>query len=125
MRHHAWHRGLMMLEEEVEKIPAFTNNPLLLQILQPTPTNMQLITMNNLILLYSKLSEFDQYQAVWKRRAYFEETSKAIEYYNEGLDFNVKFGYFRNMIFVRTATFQFMDFENFKNVGNVFLMFAR
>ncbi|KAK6104161.1 FAT domain family protein [Brugia pahangi] len=84
MRHHAWHRGLMMLEEEVEKIPAFTNNPLLLQILQPTPTNMQLITMNNLILLYSKLSEFDQYQAVWKRRAYFEETSKAIEYYNEG-----------------------------------------
>ncbi|EJD75551.1 FAT domain-containing protein [Loa loa] len=84
MRHHAWHRGLLILEEEAEKIPAFTNNPLLLQILQPTPTNMQLVTLNNLILLYSKLSEFDQYQAIWKRRAYFTETSKAIEYYNEG-----------------------------------------
>uniref|UniRef100_A0A0R3RGM5 Non-specific serine/threonine protein kinase n=1 Tax=Elaeophora elaphi TaxID=1147741 RepID=A0A0R3RGM5_9BILA len=84
MRHHAWHRGLMMLEEEAVKIPAFINNPLLLQISQPTPTNMQLITLNNLILLYSKLSEYDQYQAVWKRRAYFEETSKAIEYYNGG-----------------------------------------
>ncbi|VDK69125.1 unnamed protein product, partial [Onchocerca ochengi] len=84
MRHHAWHRGLMMLEEEAAKIPAFTNNPLLLQISQPALTDMQLITLNNLILLYSKLSEFDQYQAVWKRRAYFKETSKAIGYFNEG-----------------------------------------
>ncbi|KAM3719228.1 Transformation/transcription domain-associated protein [Dirofilaria immitis] len=84
MRHHAWHRGLMMLEQEAAKIPTFTNNPLLLQILQPSLTNMQLVTLNSLILLYSKLSEFDQYQAIWKRRAYFEETAKAIEYYNEG-----------------------------------------
>ncbi|CAG9537664.1 unnamed protein product [Cercopithifilaria johnstoni] len=84
IRHHAWHRGLMILEDEAAKIPPFTNNSLLLQILQPAPTNMQLITLNNLILLYSKLSEFDQYRAIWKRRAYFEETSKAIEYYNEG-----------------------------------------
>ncbi|VDK71443.1 unnamed protein product [Litomosoides sigmodontis] len=84
MKHHAWHRGLLILEDEAAKIPAFTNSSSLLQILQPPPTNMQLITLNNLVLLYSKLSEFDQYQAIWKRRAYFEETSKAIEYYNEG-----------------------------------------
>lgn len=44
------------------------------------------MTLNNLIILYSKLSEYDQYQAIWKRRAYFAETSKAIEYYNEGSD---------------------------------------
>lgn len=43
MRHRAWHRGLMMLEEEAEKIPAFTGNPVLLQIFQPEPINMQLV----------------------------------------------------------------------------------
>ncbi|KAL3994636.1 FAT domain family protein [Acanthocheilonema viteae] len=84
IRHRAWHRGLMILEDEAAKIPAFTNNLFLIQISQPALTNMQMTTLNNLILLYSKLSEFDQYQAIWKRRAYFEETSKAIEYYNEG-----------------------------------------
>ncbi|VDP13889.1 unnamed protein product [Onchocerca flexuosa] len=101
MRHHAWHRALMMLEEEAAKIPAFTNNPLLLQISQPALTDMQLITLNNLILLYSKLSEFDQYQAIWKRRAYFKETSKAIEYYNEGLDFYAALMLFIQSDFVR------------------------
>lgn len=40
-------------------------------------------------MLYSKLSEFDQYQAAWKRRAYFELTSKALDLYSEGKFFKI------------------------------------
>ncbi|VDM94952.1 unnamed protein product [Thelazia callipaeda] len=84
IRHCAWHRGLLMLEEDASDISPFANNEALRQFSRVDRTNTQLVTLNNLIICYSVLSEFDQYYAVWKKRAYFNDTSKAIEYYNKG-----------------------------------------
>lgn len=66
MRHRAWHRGLMLLEDEASKIPAFTNNSTLLQVLQPAPTNMQLVCGKILVLLsFWNFKQFASFSAIY------------------------------------------------------------
>uniref|UniRef100_A0A915BXE0 FAT domain-containing protein n=2 Tax=Parascaris univalens TaxID=6257 RepID=A0A915BXE0_PARUN len=82
--HRAWHRGLMLLEREALTVPRLVSSPAFLELRAPQLVSEQLAVLDSLSEMYSDLAEWDQHETIWQRRAYFEQTSKAISLMNQG-----------------------------------------
>uniref|UniRef100_A0A0N5ASH3 Non-specific serine/threonine protein kinase n=1 Tax=Syphacia muris TaxID=451379 RepID=A0A0N5ASH3_9BILA len=82
--HHAWHRGIMLLENDILSMPKMLGNEQILELFPSPHFVHQLATMDSLKELYEELDEEDQLEALWNRRAYYEGTTNAISLCNQG-----------------------------------------
>ncbi|VDM67366.1 unnamed protein product [Strongylus vulgaris] len=77
--YHTWHRGILLLENQALCIPRMLNNASCMQQTLDPVLQEQLDVLDYLRSLYSELAEFDQYAAVWNRRAFTVDTGDVEE----------------------------------------------
>ncbi|KIH63897.1 hypothetical protein ANCDUO_05800 [Ancylostoma duodenale] len=76
--YHAWHRGILLLENQALRIPRMLENPVYMQQIIDPVLQEHLDVLDYLRSLYSELAELDQYAAVWSRRALTADTVKML-----------------------------------------------
>ncbi|EYC15392.1 hypothetical protein Y032_0037g3495 [Ancylostoma ceylanicum] len=76
--YHAWHRGILLLENQALRIPRMLENPAYMQQMIDPVLQEHLDVLDYLRSLYSELAELDQYAAVWSRRALTADTVKML-----------------------------------------------
>ncbi|ETN74773.1 hypothetical protein NECAME_03905, partial [Necator americanus] len=76
--YHAWHRGILLLENQALCIPRMLDNPACIQLPLDPLLQERLDVLDYLRSLYSELAEFDQSAAVWSHRALTVDTVKML-----------------------------------------------
>ncbi|CAB3404105.1 unnamed protein product [Caenorhabditis bovis] len=77
-RHECWHTGIVLLEQQAVKIGRQENNQFVMELPIPEENQRDFDVLDSLAALYSELTEFDQYAAVWDKRALTSTTGKVI-----------------------------------------------
>ncbi|CAI2345673.1 unnamed protein product [Caenorhabditis sp. 36 PRJEB53466] len=77
-KHECWHTGIRLLENSIWTIPKQLNNHLLREMNVSPLLATDIETLESLGALYQEISEFDQFAAIWERRAVFPETMKVM-----------------------------------------------
>ncbi|CAH10779.2 Transcription-associated protein 1 [Caenorhabditis elegans] len=77
-KHECWHTGIRLLENHIWTIPKQLNNTLLREMKVAPGLAGDIETLESLGTLYNEISEFDQFAAIWERRAVFPDTMRAM-----------------------------------------------
>ncbi|VDN51198.1 unnamed protein product [Dracunculus medinensis] len=81
--HRQWYQVILLLEKRLSSIPVMLNNEALFDLFPSDEMCEVVDVLFNLQLLYSMVSERDQYIAIIARRARYIETVKAIKLFNQ------------------------------------------
>ncbi|KAJ1358809.1 hypothetical protein KIN20_017331 [Parelaphostrongylus tenuis] len=76
--YHAWHRGILLLENQALCVPKMLNNRAFHEQTIDPVLRGHVDVLDRLASLYSEMSELDQYAAVWNRRALTADSIKVL-----------------------------------------------